>query len=273
MLGRAVTSAALAAGHRVVAIDLPRPPVGAPGAWFADDEAVTRVAVDITDYAALEPAVRGCEALVHLAALTSPRAVPEPGVHHNNVIASYNSLLAAASNGIDKVCLASSVNAIGGAWSSDRPRYERFPLTEEHPSATEDPYSLSKWIAEAQAADFARRNPAARVVSLRLHALLRDRDHLRSWLTNPPGPRQRDLWGYTVLDDAGAACLASLDADFTGSEVIYVVAPTTNSTALSWDLRNDFYPDVPVVGDLSGHRGFFDCTKAARLIGIEPHAL
>lgn len=266
LLGTAVTDAAIRHGHSVVALDL-------PGAHRSvDSEAVHPVEVDMTDYPAVRDAVRGCDAVIHLAAYIKPTAAPEPQVHHNNVIASYNALLAAADNGITKVCLASSINAIGGAYSHT-PHYDWFPITEDHPTYSHDPYSLSKWVAEAQAADFARRDPSATIVCLRVHAVLRDPSSLAGWKRDLPPAAPKDLWGYTALADATSAALAAVQADFTGSHVIYVVAPTTSSTRPTAELLAQYYPDVAVRGDLSGHRGFFDCTRATRLLGLTPQSL
>lgn len=272
MLGVSVTRAALEAGHTVVALDRAGS-VGSVGS--GPDDAVRRVEVDLTDYPAVRDAVQGCDAVIHLAAIISPLMAPEPAVHHNNVIASYNALLAAADNGIRKVCLASSVNAIGGAYS-ERPRYDWFPVTEDHPSYSTDPYSLSKWIGETQAADFARRDPSSTIASLRLHALVRDGAHLTEWKRSLPSTAPKDLWGYTALVDAAAACLAAVRADFVGSEVIYVVAPTTTAPRPTGELLREHYPDVPIRRDLNGENGFggfFDCSKAERLLGLAPRAL
>ncbi|OFE16026.1 hypothetical protein BA895_21095 [Humibacillus sp. DSM 29435] len=275
MLGVAVTSAALAEGHHVTALDRAGAPDLAASVSSVTDDALQRVEVDLTDYPAVRGAVQGCDAVIHLAAIISPLMAPEPAVHHNNVIASYNALLAAAANGIRKVCLASSVNAVGGAYS-ERPHYDWFPVTEDHPSYSQDPYSLSKWIGEVQAADFARRDPNATIVSLRLHALVRDRAHLVEWKNSLPPTAPKDLWGYTALADAATACLAAVHADFVGSEVIYVVAPTTTAPRPTAELLREHYPDVPLRRDLNGENGFggfFDCSKAGRLLGLTPQGL
>lgn len=262
-LGVAITKEALAQGHTVLALDLP----GTTSSVIA--EGVEQVEADTTDYEAVREAFRGCDGVIQLAALLSPDRAPEPQVHHNNVVTSYNALQAAAENGITKVCLASSVNAIGGAYSHT-PHYDYFPLTEEHPNYSHDPYGLSKWIAEAQAADFARRDPRLSVISLRLHAVVENPERVREWQTSPPAKAPNDLWGYTVLADAVQASLSAMQVEFTGSEVIYVVAPTTSSARTTANLRAEYYPDVAVRGDLSRHRGFFDCTKSAQLLGLTP---
>src|SRR2546430_1429965 len=132
-VGRAVIELALSRGHSVVSIDR------APPAQDAAPPGVTRVQAELTDYPSFEQALRGCDALVHLAAIPSPRGHPDYVVHNNNVVASYNALCAAAHLGITRVCQASSINATGAAFSR-RPRYDYFPLDERHPTYSEDAY-------------------------------------------------------------------------------------------------------------------------------------
>jgi UDP-glucose 4-epimerase len=256
LLGSAITRAAVAAGHTVVAID--KTPPTTP-----DPAAVAVRTIDMRDYAAFEAAVVGADALIHTAALATPFAASDPEVHDTNVVIGYHALRAAEQAGIARVCLASSVNAIGGRFSR-MPRYDYFPLDESHPSYAEDPYSLSKWICEQQAAAFGRRVPSMSIACLRLHALRDRRDSIplrsdgRSWTA---------LWGYTPTALAVQACLAAIAADFGGAEVIYVTAPDTFRDEPSVELRDRYFPDVPIVGDLSGNRSFFDTAKADRLLG------
>lgn len=254
-LGTVVAQLATARGHRVVAID--RVPPAAP----AREGITTRVA-DLSSYQDLESAVAGCDALVHLAAYTSPSAAPEPLVHHNNVMTSYNALRAAETSGIRRVCLASSVNALGGVFSK-QPRYDYFPVDEGHPCYAEDSYSLSKWIAEQQAAAFARRVPGMSVSCLRLHAL-REREEM-----GQPGRAEgnrKQLWGYTPLALAARACLGAVSTGLDGAEVYCVVAGDTCHTEPSMTLRDRYYPGVPLRGDLSGRRSFFNSAKARKVL-------
>ncbi len=254
-LGRVLTELARSAGHEVVAID--RAPAVPPGR-----AGVCARAADLTDYRDAEHAVAGCDALAHLAAYTGPDAAPEPGVHNNNVVASYNALRAAEAAGIRRICLASSVNAIGGIFSRE-PRYDYFPVDERHPCYAEDPYSLSKRIAEEQAAAFARRVPAMSIGCLRLHAL-RERGDIEPGPSRRPGTGSRELWGFTPPGMGARACLAVTATDLGGCEIFNVVAAETYSSRPSMELRDRYFPQVPVRGDLSGHRSFFDSAKAVR---------
>ena len=261
LLGTAVIELALRSGHTIVAIERDVPPAGTA---TTDDGRMNRQVVDLTNYGDLLPIVAGCDALIHLAAYVQPGAAPEPLVHNNNVVASYNALAAAHATGITRVCVASSVNAIGGRYSAI-PRYDYFPVDESHPCYAEDPYSLSKWLAEQQAAAFARRRPAMTIASLRLHALL-DRDRMAAHFAGHPEKGRLDLWGYTPISLAANACLSSLSADFAGAETFYVVAPDTPLEVSSQDLRDRYYPSVPIRGDLPGNAAFFDSGKAARVL-------
>lgn len=256
-LGRSVTRLAHAMGHAVVAID--RQSTVPP----QRDRTFVHTA-DITDYRDIEAAVAGCDALVHLAAYPGPHAAQEPVVHNNNIVASYNALRAAESGGIRRVCLASSVNAIGGAFSR-QPRYDYFPVDELHPCYAEDSYSLSKRIAEEQAAAFARRVPGMSIGCLRLHAL-KERNPAVAGVSDRTDTSHKDLWGYTPLAMAARACLAAVGTDLGGCAIFNVVAADTCSPRPSSELRDRYFPDVPVRGDLSGHRSFFDSTKAERIL-------
>lgn len=260
-VGKAVVDMALAQGHTVVCIDRVM-----PGSDMSKLD-VTYLQADITDYTAMENAFRGCDAVVHMAAIPAPGRHPDHEVHNNNVVGSYNVLRAAVEAGIHRVCQASSVNATGLAYSR-WPHFDYFPLDEEHPTYNEDPYSLSKWICEEQASSFARRYENMIISSMRFHWVIPE----RATAVQATGYSQtevgaRNLWAYTRLDAAARACLLSLIADFKGHEVFYIAAPDTVADMPSLELKQKHFPDVPVRGDLSGHKSFFDSSKAERLLG------
>ena len=258
-VGRGVVELALAQGHSVQIIDR------APANASPIPEGASHTQVDLTDYPAVEQALRDCDALVHLAAIPSPRKDPAPVVHNNNVVSNYNVLYAASQNNIKRICLASSVNATGAAFSR-WPRYDYFPLDENHPTYNEDPYALSKWIGEQQADSFARRYADLTIASLRLHFTTPNTGKLN------PNPEQqerlaRDLWGVTGLTAAARACMLALAADYRGHEVFYIVSPQTRVEKPSLELKAEYFPDVPLRGDLPGMSGFYDCRKAEQILG------
>jgi nucleoside-diphosphate-sugar epimerase len=174
-IGRGVLDLLLDRRVAVVAIDSRMPPDESPtGPDESSTGNVVWVQADMTDYPAVVKALNGCDGLVHMAAIARPGVLEDAVVHGNNVVGSYNALRAAVEVGITRMCQASSVNAIGCAWSRS-PRYDYFPLDENHPSYAEDPYSLSKWICEQQADAIARRYSSIGIASFRYHMVVPER--------------------------------------------------------------------------------------------------
>lgn len=259
-IGRALIEMALAQGHTVVNVDRVAPPAesAASGVPF--------IQAEMSDYEALEKAFRGCAALIHLAAIAAPGHHPDQVVHNNNVVGSYNALRAAVEVGITRVCQASSVNAIGHSYSRT-PRYDYFPIDEFHPTYNEDPYSLSKWICEQQADSFVRRYENMVIASLRFHWVV-NTTQLPSQLYGALTPETaKHLWAYTDTAAACRACLLGVTADFHGHEVFFIIAPETILAVPSIELIQRFYPNVALRAEFSGQRGFFDCSKAERILG------
>lgn len=254
-VGGAVVDRAVSEGHEVIAIDRDA----------AGNGAGDVVALDLADYSAVVEALDGCDALIHLAAINGPGRDPDHVVHDNNVISSYHALRAAIEVGISRICQASSINAIGGRFSRN-PRYDYFPVDEQHPWYAEDPYSLSKWICEQQADALTRRFKSVSIASLRLHGVVDHRTDATSWLDTPEIVK-RQLWGYTTSDAAARAFMLGLTASFAGHEVIYVVASDTMADTPSAELSAKYYPGVPLREHLDGNRSFFDSRKAARILG------
>lgn len=252
-------------GHELMLLDRQAPKDALPaGVRFA--------ANDLGDAAALRGLFAGYDAVVHLAAIPNPLHHPPETVFANNVVTAYNVLLAAAETGVTKICLASSINAVGGAWSRTA-RYDYLPLDEAHPSYNEDAYSLSKWVGEAQADSIARRYEGLTISSLRLHGLNKRAERTDASLAGiPPEFQHRvvnHLWGYVDIDSAARAVALSLRATFSGHEAFFIVAPRTifSPDIASCDLAARHYPGVPLRAALDQNAGFYDCAKAERLLG------
>lgn len=261
-LGRSLIPYLIDHDHTVRSIDRALPTTFDP----ARRNVLQHFVADTRDFGELVAGMRGCDALIHLAAHRSPMNQPDIVVYNDNTAGSYNALSGAATLGINRVCMASSINAIGGAFSR-QPRYDYFPLNEQHPTYAEDPYSLSKWVGEQQADAFARRYEHMRIASLRFHWLLHGYERAAQATAAAGDTAIRHLWAYTALHEATRACLLALTADFAGHEVFYIVAPRTAAVEASLELAQRHYADTPVRGDLSGHNSFFDCSKAERVLG------
>ena len=257
-IGRAITDRGVALGHSIVSIDRLAPSERLDG--------VVYVQADVADYDALVAAFAGCDSMIHMAAIPHPMKDPNHVVHNNNVVGSYNAMRAAVECGIRRICQASSVNAIGQAYSR-KPRYDYFPIDEDHPNYAEDPYSLSKWICEQQADALARRYDAISIASLRFHWVLPDRAYAAKHYSDLAWNPNKHLWAYTRRDAAADACLKAVQTDLKGHEVFYIVASDTANSRPTSDLSAQHFPGVPIKGNPQGRWSFMTSAKARRLLG------
>jgi nucleoside-diphosphate-sugar epimerase len=138
-VGKATTKRLVRRGWDVRVIGL-ESGVEIPGAEF--------VTCDIMSYDDLRKQMRGCQAVVHLAGIRGPQLAPGHTIFEINVAGTFNVFESAAAEGIRRVVQASSINALGCAYSTTDIAPEYFPVDEEHPSFTNDPYSYSKQIVE-----------------------------------------------------------------------------------------------------------------------------
>ena len=263
-LGRVLIEHLIKRGHRVRSLDRAAPQ--APQPLETDEQTLRRIDVDLNDLQALTAALRDCDAVIHLAAFPGPHGPPPGVVYANNTLTNYNVLYATSSLGIQRVCLASSINALGGI-ASRVGLFDYFPVDELHPTYNEDDYSLSKWVGEVQADSFARRFPTMTISSLRFHALVETPPELQHSLDSAEVGVARGLWGWTLIQEGARACALAIEAYYHGHEVFFITAPRTLSGIPTLELAKHAYPKVRVRGDLSGHKSFYNCNKAARLLG------
>jgi nucleoside-diphosphate-sugar epimerase len=149
LIGGAVAAHLMERGDEVHLTDL-APETDAPHSTYT--------VCDIMDFEAVREQVRGCDAIVHMAALRSPMTGPGHDVFRINTVGTFNVFDAAAKEGIKRVVQASSINAIGCAWNiaDFTPLY--LPIDEDQPRVTTDPYSLSKQHVEDLGDYFWRRD-------------------------------------------------------------------------------------------------------------------
>jgi nucleoside-diphosphate-sugar epimerase len=147
-VGKAAVARLVASGYAVKVIGLEQD-VALPGAETA--------VCDILDYAALRAAVRGSEAIVHLAAIATPNLAPSQQVFQTNVQGTFNVFRAAEEEGIRRVVQASSINAMGMYYGVKPAPLLYLPLDEEHPVSGTDAYSFSKHLIEEIGEYFWRR--------------------------------------------------------------------------------------------------------------------
>lgn len=256
-VGGAVIARALAEGHEVLSVD--RAPLEV-------QDGAESVVLEMSDYEGLVDAFRGADALVHMAAIPNPTLAPDTVVHNSNVVGSYNALRAAAEVGIRRICQGSSINAIGLAYSQVQ-QFDYFPIDEDHASYVEDPYSLSKRICELQGEAIARRFPGTSIASFRFHWVIADRQMAvdRYGLETEAG--RRELWAYTLLDEAARACLLAVETDLGGHEAFHIIAPDTSLAVPTRVALDRYFPDIPRRAAFEGRESLFSSAKAGRLLG------
>ena len=202
--GASIIPELLEHGHDVLSVDT-----------AAGDGSTPFMIADVTDYGQTLSVLHGADWVIHMAAIPSPVSDPPQVVFSTNVVSTWNVLQAAEVLGIEKLVLASSVNAVGLVFSRETVPPQYLPVDEEHPTRAEDSYSLSKLVGEEIAEGFCRKNPM-QIASFRFHGLRRD-DELEDLRASPeadPLPRAKSLWGYLRLKDAARACRMALEADW-----------------------------------------------------------
>ncbi|KAF3023702.1 hypothetical protein E8E14_013893 [Neopestalotiopsis sp. 37M] len=218
-------------------------------------------------------AFRGCDAVIHLAAVPDPVDKSDDYVFGNNVVAAFNGLRAAAENGIKRFCYASSVNAIGLAYANQPLRFPYFPIDEDYPVNPTDAYALAKVEAETAAKAFPNWFPGMKVACLRIHEVAGREDVRQEHKENWEEAGVKQLWSWVSPVATARACLLSVtEADkFDGCEIFNILAPDTTQSTPSKDLAAKYYPDAKLRADMSSNRAFWTTDKAERILGWKHH--
>lgn len=255
-IGSLVLQELLDCGHEPVCIDrrLPEEPV------------CRSLIADMTDFGQAAGALRGTEAVIHLAAIPGARSHPAHVVFNTNATSHYNVLEAAEALGIRKVASASSVQALGHVGAVDPPWPRSFPVDETYRVHPEHCYALSKEVGEHINRMFARRGMQA--VGLRFTAVMRA-ESVRD-LSPEQLDRRETFWSYVDPRDVAQICRLSVEADGLGAETFHVAAADTLREEKSVDLVRRYFPDAEIRDGLEGHATCLDISKARRMLGYDP---
>jgi nucleoside-diphosphate-sugar epimerase len=265
-IGRATVHELIEHGYEVVGADRRRPSEDLP-------DGVKFVEAELGNVGHMVGAMSGCAAVVHLGAIPAPYGHPDEYVFANNVIGTFSVLQAAMLLGVRKVAIASSLSALGSAWSLQPKTPLYAPVDEAHPLLVEECYGLSKEVDERTAEMFHRRT-GMQVAALRFCwvAPLGDVRAQAERLRDDPlhGDWWRGFWAYVDVRDAATACRLSIEADGIGFAPINVVGADTTASQPTEELIRRHCPGVELRAPIPGFWSAFSIKRAKRMLGWEP---
>ncbi len=261
-LGRWVIEELIRRQYRVVSLDHKR----------SDSLRCPQIQVDMNDLGQVASALRGADAVIHLAAIPAPVGYPHNYIFANNVLGGFNVLEAASLLGIRRVVLGSSTSCYGFAWAEKPLSPVYLPVDEDHPHLAQEGYGLSKTLNELTAEMFHRRT-GMQVVSLRFSLIAAPGEYagLAEAARNPESFR-KILWSYVDIRDAANACVAALTAELDGGAMALNV--TGDDVLSEWDTRRliaECYPETKELrAELRGREPLFANERAKKTLGWTP---
>lgn len=264
-LGRAVLADLVAHGYGVLNLDQVMP-----------KEAIApTVRVDLRDFGEVVAALRGVDehkgpfdAVVHLAAIPAPGLFANARTFANNVPATYNVFEAARVLGIKNVVFASSETVLGLPFENPPPYA---PVDEEYFPRPETAYSLGKLVDETIAQQYARWDPALKIIGLRFSNVM-DVEDYRAFPSFDADARKRkwNLWSYIDARDGAQAVRKAIEASFTGFEAFIIANADTVMRRANGSLMAEVFPGVETRPTMSPNGTLLSIDKANRLLGYQP---
>jgi len=257
--------------HDVVNIDLSD--AGRAGVQHSLDQrapSARHAPMDILDLAGLSRAIDGAQAVVHAAALPGPTFGSEHDIRMVNVEGTRNVALAAGKVGVQRIVFISSESVLGFVFSEGRVRPDYLPVDEDHPLAPTDPYGRSKLEAEMVLARQAGKTTT--VVSLRPPWVwVPDEYEKLRRLTVAPENWLGGLWAYVHGDDLARAVERAVTLEIApGFHAAYVAAPDNGTVVSTARLLEDYFPNVPVRGELPEFGSLVSSDRLEELLGFRP---
>lgn len=227
-------------------------------------------------------ATADADAVVHCGTRSRPDDAPGYRTFESNATTVYHVLEAAGALGIDRVCLASSLDAVGAGFEPDPVAPAYLPVDELHPATPSNPYGLGKQVAEVIADGVARRADGPRSIASLRFPIVMDEPTLRetfveadrslSAVRSLPAFRtiRNTLFSYVHRGDAAGAIRRAVETDLDGHERLFVAAADTTTTTPTSAVIDDCYPDAERRRSFAGTEGLLDVSKARRLLDWTP---
>lgn len=229
--------------------------------------------IDMTDYPSMVDALKGHDAMIHLAAIPNPRTAPAPFTFNTNVQGAWVALQAAEDAGVKRVTVASSDSVFGLSYNPPDwpPRY--LPVDEAHPCRPTEFYSLSKYVTETIAESFAARRKLEVMAIRPVHIVF------------PPeypelgqrgaDPQNYHFWAYVSPEDVAQGFALTLACPYKGYDVFVISAADGLNTRPTLEFAAERWPKLPEIRrpeyyKANPHASIIDITKARTVLGYEP---
>ena len=264
-VGAAAVDALVSAGHDVVGCDLAAP------VYEGGSRVASYVQVDLNEAGDAFAAVRGCDAVIHCAAIPEPTQNAPATVFRNNLMATFNVTEACVRMGVPRLVNLSS-ETVPGMGFAERPFFAPYaPIDVEMENRPQDPYALSKLFGE-QLMDAAVARSDLRAISIRPTWVQWEGNYARSlggWLRDPlGGPPSQSFWSYIDAYDLADALRLAAESPLPGHEVMYIASPDNGTGRPLRELIAHHFGDaVEVRGEPAAG---ISIEKARRLLGYAP---
>src|SRR3984885_8102382 len=228
------------------------------------------VRADLTDYGEAVEALRGADAVVHMANIPAPGLYTPAVTFNTNITMNFNVFQAAANLGLSRVVWASSETTLGLPFDVP-PRYA--PVDEDHYPVPTTTYGLSKVATETIAGHFAEWSGIP-FVALRFSNIWRSEDYheFPSFWTDPR-LRKWNLWGYIDGRDVALSCRLALEAPreaIAGHPALIIAAADTVMNRPSAELLAEVFPGVSLTREVGEFGTLLANDRAREVLGFEP---
>jgi nucleoside-diphosphate-sugar epimerase len=233
---------------------------------------------DIRDADALANAARGCEAVVHAAALAHDSAGTPSELFATNVTGTWNALAAAEGAGARVFIQFSSAQVFGIAEGEQQPQY--FPIDDDHPRNATRPYGLSKCLGEDLCAAATRRSGMATIV-LRPVAVWTEStyEHIAAERQRNASFEWSPFWefgAFVDVRDVATAVERAVDRPPGTHDRLTLCAGDISATAPAREMAQRLMPNVvwrrrtSELYNSEPWRALFDTTRTRSTLGWEP---
>ncbi|MBC8077137.1 MAG: NAD(P)-dependent oxidoreductase, partial [Chloroflexales bacterium] len=227
---------------------------------------------DLTSLDDCRRIVAGVDAVAHIGAIGHPT----PDTYRTNTLSTYYLLEAMREAGVRHMVYASSNCALGHCFRTSGHVFEAryFPFDEQHPSALEENYGLSKKASELSLEAYTRAYGFV-CYALRLNWCWGERElALRSQQPFDAARHTGGFWAYVDMRDVAQAFRRALERPIPAEGhygSYFISADDTMADEESAALVERFYPHYrDLAATLSGHQSFFSWQAAQRDFGYAP---